>query len=147
MPQGSVGTVEVAIRTARTCGGKVLPVASGNLFVPAIIAVEGLSKTYAGGFQALKTVDLDDRAGRDLRAARPNGAGKTTLIGIVCGIVKPTAGTRHRRRPRHRSATTAPPAPTIGLVPQELAHRHVRDRVEHGHLQPRPVRQAAEPDA
>src|SRR6476620_2609857 len=43
-----------AIRTSLTCGGRVLPVASGNLFVPAIIAVEDLSKTYSGGFQALK---------------------------------------------------------------------------------------------
>src|SRR3979409_1736724 len=59
----------------------------------AIISVTNLSKTYASGFQALKSIDLDIRRGEIFALLGPNGAGKTTLIGVVCGIVNATAGT------------------------------------------------------
>jgi ABC-2 type transport system ATP-binding protein len=84
-----------------------------------IISVNKLSKTYASGFQALKDIDLDIRSGEIFALLGPNGAGKTTLIGIICGIVNPTAGTvtvagndiiRDFRAARS----------LIGLVPQEL---------------------------
>ncbi len=87
--------------------------------MPAIIAVEGLSKTYAGGFQALKSVDLSIERGEIFALLGPNGAGKTTLIGIVCGLVTPTAGRitvdGHDIQRDYRAARA-----TIGLVPQEL---------------------------
>ena len=87
--------------------------------MPAIIAVEGLSKTYAGGFQALKSVDLTIGRGEIFALLGPNGAGKTTLIGIVCGLVTPTAGRitvdGHDIQRDYRAARSA-----IGLVPQEL---------------------------
>ena len=57
-----------------------------------IISISGLSKTYAGGFQALKDVDLEINKGEIFGLLGPNGAGKTTLINIVCGIVR-----EHRR--------------------------------------------------
>ena len=60
--------------------------------MPAIISIEGLSKTYAGGFQALKGVDLAIERGEIFALLGPNGAGKTTLIGITCGLVNPTSG-------------------------------------------------------
>jgi ABC-2 type transport system ATP-binding protein len=84
-----------------------------------IISISGLSKTYQGGFQALKAVDLDIRDGEILALLGPNGAGKTTLISIICGIVMPSTGTvavggydivRDYRDSRR----------LIGLVPQEL---------------------------
>ncbi len=85
-----------------------------------IISIRGLSKTYASGFQALKSVDLDIRRGEILALLGPNGAGKTTLISIVCGIVNPSAGEvrvdGHDIRSEFRAARAA-----IGLVPQELA--------------------------
>jgi len=84
-----------------------------------------LSKTYPSGFQALKSIDLDIRRGRDFcTASAPNGAGKTDA---------------DRRRLRHRQcdgrhggrwtvATTfatyrARVRAMIGLVPQELTNR------------------------
>lgn len=85
-----------------------------------ILEITGLTKTYAGGFTALKGVDLTIQRGEIFALLGPNGAGKTTLIGAVCGLVRPTAGTirafgedmgAHWRRLRAR----------IGLVPQELA--------------------------
>lgn len=84
-----------------------------------VISIKNLSKTYAGGFQALKRIDLDIRKGEIFALLGPNGAGKTTLIGIVCGIVNPTEGTvtvgGHDIVRDYRAARTQ-----IGLVPQEL---------------------------
>ena len=85
-----------------------------------IISIKGLTKTYAGGFTALKGVDLDIRPGEIFALLGPNGAGKTTLIGAVCGLVRITSGqvladghdvTRDFRAARRK----------IGLVPQELS--------------------------
>ncbi|MGZ6016220.1 MAG: ABC transporter ATP-binding protein, partial [Phenylobacterium sp.] len=85
-----------------------------------IISVEGLSKTYAGGFQALKSVSLTIEKGEIFALLGPNGAGKTTLIGITCGLVNPTEGrvvadgcdvVKDFRAARRK----------IGLVPQEIS--------------------------
>jgi len=85
----------------------------------AIVSIQGLSKTYAGGFQALKRIDLDIRRGEIFALLGPNGAGKTTLISIVCGIVNPGEGRvladGHDIVRDYRAARAA-----IGLVPQEL---------------------------
>jgi ABC-2 type transport system ATP-binding protein len=87
---------------------------------PSIISVSGLTKTYASGFQALKTVDLEIRDGEIFALLGPNGAGKTTLINIICGIVTPSAGSvtvAGHDIIRDYRVTRA----MIGLVPQELA--------------------------
>jgi ABC-2 type transport system ATP-binding protein len=85
----------------------------------AIVAIRGLGKTYAGGFTALKNIDLDIRRGEILALLGPNGAGKTTLINIVCGIVNASSGSvsadGHDIVRDYRAARA-----TIGLVPQEL---------------------------
>ena len=57
-----------------------------------VISIRDLNKTYAGGFEALKAVDLDISKGEIFGLLGPNGAGKTTLINIVCGIVTKTGG-------------------------------------------------------
>ena len=84
-----------------------------------IIAIEGLSKSYASGFQALKGVNLDIRQGEILALLGPNGAGKTTLISIVCGIVTASAGRvsvgGFDTVQDYRASRAL-----IGLVPQEL---------------------------
>jgi len=59
------------------------------------IAVRGLSKTYGTGetaTQALKSVDLDVRAGEVLLLMGPSGSGKTTLLSIMGCILRATAG-------------------------------------------------------
>ena len=84
------------------------------------ISIRGVSKTYKGGFQALKAIDLDIKRGEIFALLGPNGAGKTTLISIVCGIVKPSSGTvlagGHDTRRDYRETRSK-----IGLVPQELS--------------------------
>ncbi len=83
------------------------------------ISISHLSKTYASGFQALKDINLEIRSGEIFALLGPNGAGKTTLINVVCGIVKPSAGSvkvdGHDIITDYRAARAM-----IGLVPQEL---------------------------
>ena len=83
------------------------------------ISVSRLDKIYASGLQALKNINLDIRHGEIFALLGPNGAGKTTLIGIICGIVNPSAGTvkvdGHDIISDYRAARSL-----IGLVPQEL---------------------------
>jgi ABC-2 type transport system ATP-binding protein len=84
-----------------------------------ILTIQGLTKTYATGVEALKPVDLEIEKGEIFALLGPNGAGKTTMISIVCGIVTPSSGSvtvagfdigRDYKETRRR----------IGLVPQEL---------------------------
>src|SRR5437588_9446068 len=84
-----------------------------------IISVSGLSKTYASGFQALNSINLDICHGEIFALLGPNGAGKTTLISIICGIVNPSEGAvsvaGHDIIKDYRFTRSL-----IGLVPQEL---------------------------
>ena len=84
-----------------------------------VISIQGLNKTYAGGFQALEAVDLEIRKGEIFGLLGPNGAGKTTLINIICGIVNPSSGAvlvdGHDIVSEFRETRSK-----IGLVPQEI---------------------------
>jgi ABC-2 type transport system ATP-binding protein len=84
-----------------------------------LISISKLSKTYAGGFEALKDINLNIHDGEILALLGPNGAGKTTLISIICGIVRPSAGKvyvdGHDIIKDFRITRSK-----IGLVPQEL---------------------------
>jgi len=99
-------------RTGRLGSGMPKP-------MTAAIAVSHLSKIYAGGFQALKDINLEIRRGEIFGLLGPNGAGKTTLISVICGIVNPTAGKiaveGHDIITDYRAARSL-----IGLVPQEI---------------------------
>ena len=84
-----------------------------------LIKIDNLKKTFQGGLEALKGVNLEIQRGEILALFGPNGAGKTTLINAICGIVLPTSGTisvdgydvvKDFRKTRSM----------IGLVPQEL---------------------------
>jgi len=77
------------------------------------------SKAYEGGFNALRSVDLEIEQGEILALLGPNGAGKTTLISTICGITVPTSGAisvgGHDTQTEFRAARNL-----IGLVPQEI---------------------------
>ncbi len=109
-----------------------------------VISIKNLSKTYASGFQALKSIDLDIRRGEIFALLGPNGAGKTTLIGIVCGIVNASQGAvtvdGHDIVTDYRAARAM-----IGLVPQELTTDAFETVWATVSFQPRAVRQAAQP--
>ncbi len=90
-----------------------------TLPAPSIVSIRELSKTYASGSRALKSVSLEIDKGEIIALLGPNGAGKTTLISIVCGIVTASAGSvsvaGHDIVRDYRAARSS-----IGLVPQEL---------------------------
>ena len=83
------------------------------------IRIEGLRKTYKGGKEALKGIDLDIPRGSIFGLLGPNGAGKSTLINILAGLVVKTAGKvtiwgwDQDVNPRQSRAS-------IGVMPQEL---------------------------
>jgi ABC-2 type transport system ATP-binding protein len=83
------------------------------------VSIRSLSKTYASGFKALKSINLDIRRGEIFALLGPNGAGKTTLINVICGIVTPSEGSvsvgGHDIIADYRAARAM-----VGLVPQEL---------------------------
>jgi ABC-2 type transport system ATP-binding protein len=88
--------------------------------MPPVLSISKLTKTYASGLQALKSIDLEIRKGEIFALLGPNGAGKTTLINVVCGIATATSGVvlvdGHDIVRDYRVARSK-----IGLVPQELA--------------------------
>jgi ABC-2 type transport system ATP-binding protein len=111
--RGAIGIV-----LCRYCAG---PRCKEHALNDPIITIDGLNKTYEGGFQALTRVDLTIQRGEIFALLGPNGAGKTTLISVVCGLVNPSEGhvivdgfdsVRDYRQARER----------IGLVPQELTN-------------------------
>ncbi|MFT3906496.1 MAG: ABC transporter ATP-binding protein [Steroidobacteraceae bacterium] len=85
----------------------------------AALSVQGLTKTYHNGVQALKGVDLEVEQGDFFALLGPNGAGKTTLIGIMTSLVNKSAGTAtvfgYDLDKQLELAKSC-----IGVVPQEL---------------------------
>ena len=87
--------------------------------MPAIVSIDSLSKVYASGHEALKSIDLEIEEGEILALLGPNGAGKTTLISIICGIVGGSSGSV-RVAGRDIVEDYRVTRDLIGLVPQEL---------------------------
>ena len=84
------------------------------------LTIDALSKYYANGFEALKSINLRVKESEILALLGPNGAGKTTLISTICGISKFTSGkitlAGHDIVKNYRAARKM-----IGMVPQELS--------------------------
>lgn len=56
------------------------------------LEISALAKTYKGGFQALKGIDLTVEKGDFFALLGPNGAGKSTTIGVITSLVNKTDG-------------------------------------------------------
>ncbi|TWX66823.1 ABC transporter ATP-binding protein [Colwellia demingiae] len=56
------------------------------------LEISALEKTYKGGFQALKGIDLTVKQGDFFALLGPNGAGKSTSIGVITSLVNKTGG-------------------------------------------------------
>ncbi|WP_372986744.1 ABC transporter ATP-binding protein [Marinobacter sp.] len=83
------------------------------------LEIEGLTKTYGDGFQALKGIDLHVREGDFFALLGPNGAGKSTTLGIVCSLVNKTAG-KVRVFGHDIDTNLAGAKLNLGVVPQEF---------------------------
>jgi len=85
----------------------------------AAIEIEGLSKIYKGGKQALDNVSFAVPRGQIFGLLGPNGAGKSTLINILAGIVRKTSGSV-RIWGFDIDADPRNARNSIGIVPQEI---------------------------
>ncbi len=56
------------------------------------LVIEGLRKTYAGGFVAVNDLSFRVEPGQVLGLLGPNGAGKTTTLRMLMGLITPTEG-------------------------------------------------------
>jgi len=83
------------------------------------IEITGLRKTYAGGKEALRGVDLNVPAGSIFGLLGPNGAGKSTLINILAGLVNKTSG-QVRIWGFDQDVNPRQSRAAIGVMPQEL---------------------------
>ncbi|WP_420645373.1 ABC transporter ATP-binding protein [Candidatus Leptofilum sp.] len=83
------------------------------------IVINGLVKKY-GDVTAVNNLNLNIHKGEMFGFLGPNGAGKTTTISMLCGLLKPTAGSAQiaghdiAREPQKVKAQ-------IGVCPQEAA--------------------------
>lgn len=83
------------------------------------LEIEQLRKTYAGGFEALKGVDLTVEQGDFYALLGPNGAGKSTTIGVISSLVNKTSG-RVKVFGYDIDIHLVQAKQQIGLVPQEF---------------------------
>ena len=81
--------------------------------------IEGLTKVYKNGVEAVKGVDLQVEEGDFFALLGPNGAGKSTTIGVISSLVNKTEGKVEvfgYDIDTHLEAAKA----HLGLVPQEF---------------------------
>ncbi len=83
------------------------------------LVIKDLAKTYKGGVEALKGIDLEVEQGDFYALLGPNGAGKSTTIGIISSLVNKTAGTVEVFGHSLDNALVQAKQ-QIGLVPQEF---------------------------
>lgn len=84
-----VAGIAVALRFLRPRGSNAAVRAE---FAEVPIAVEGLTKQFAGGVHAVSDVTFQVPKGVVLGLLGPNGAGKTTTMRMVMGLIYPTSG-------------------------------------------------------
>jgi len=83
------------------------------------LQISSLAKTYKGGFQALKGINLSVKQGDFFALLGPNGAGKSTTIGVITSLVNKTQG--QVKIHGYDIDTDLEKAKSfIGLVPQEF---------------------------
>ena len=90
-----------------------------GIIMSAIVSIESVCKTYAGGLEALKGINLEIEEGEILALLGPNGAGKTTLISTICGISSLSTG-KISVGGMDIEADYRKVRKMIGLVPQEI---------------------------
>jgi ABC-2 type transport system ATP-binding protein len=57
-----------------------------------VISVRELTRTFKGGVEAVRGIDLSVTGGEVFGFLGPNGAGKTTTVRMLCTLLPPTSG-------------------------------------------------------
>ncbi len=85
--------------------------------IKAAVRVKGAKKRF-GALQAVDGLSFDVAPGEVFGLLGPNGAGKSTTIAMICGLIRPDAGSIEidGRAPGDAGARTA-----LGVAPQSLA--------------------------
>lgn len=101
------------------------------------VQLEGVSKRYPGGVQALSGVDLIVESGERLVLLGPSGSGKSTLLRIVAGLEAPDSGrVRIGEKVVFSDAVCLPPhRRDVSLAFQQVAlfpHWSVREQLATG---------------
>lgn len=97
------------------------------------VELDGVSKTYPNGVQAVREFSLHIENGELFVLLGPSGSGKTTLLRLIAGLEQPTAGTIridgkvvNERAPRDRNVAM------IFQRPALYPHLTVRKNLEFG---------------
>jgi NitT/TauT family transport system ATP-binding protein len=59
---------------------------------PPEVVCTALAKTFDGGTEAVRPIDLTFRAGQTTALVGPSGCGKSTLLRMIAGLEEPSAG-------------------------------------------------------
>ena len=92
-----------------------------------IVRFAQVDKTFAGGFPALRGMDLEIAPQRFVALVGPSGCGKSTALSLIAGLDRPTAGTVSVRGTAVDGITHA-----VGFLFQRdalLPWKNVRDNV------------------
>ncbi|XOZ34397.1 ABC transporter ATP-binding protein [Halomonadaceae bacterium KBTZ08] len=81
--------------------------------------IRDLRKTFPGGLEALKGIDLQVEAGDFFALLGPNGAGKSTTLGVLASLVRKTSG-QVRVFDADLDTNPARLKTWLGFVPQEF---------------------------
>lgn len=84
----------------------------------ALMTISNLTKTYVGGREALRGVDMTIQPGRIIGLLGPNGSGKTTLLKVIAGLLHPDSG--EIVYPGN-AARGVPSKKTVALLPDTMA--------------------------
>ncbi|MFC0133624.1 ABC transporter ATP-binding protein [Massilia eurypsychrophila] len=86
---------------------------------PVLLSVSKLTKSY-GARLAVDDVSFQVRAGQTVGLIGPNGAGKSSTVSMVCGLLRPDAGTVELDGQQIVQGLSEAKR-KIGFVPQDLA--------------------------
>jgi len=93
------------------------------------LQLQQVRKTYEGGFEAVKGIDLTVEAGDFFALLGPNGAGKSTTIGLISSLVTKTSG-RIEIFGHDIDTDLEAAKRCIGLVPQEFNFNNFEPAIE-----------------
>ena len=80
------------IQTETTTSRDELARAMSSEDLSAAIEARGLTRTFKGGIEAVRGIDLTVSSGEVFGFLGPNGAGKTTTLRVLSTVLRPTSG-------------------------------------------------------